>query len=956
MSGYHVLGQRQTMIGYTLDGVNGKEPGTQSIGSTDDQLSSTQDAFEEVKVHTTGVPAEYGHAAGGLMSIVFKSGANQFHGSGEDRFIGQTMIHRSYLEQSRSTNPFSYHETSFLGSGPLLLPKLYSGRDRTFWLFGWERHREIGGTTAARTTVPTPEMYNGDFSFGGQTSPRPLPLYSPFTTRQEGANWLRDPFPGNLIPKSLFDPAVQKFLAKNPFTAPNQAGIPTATGPTENLVMDQEKRIRRTRMDVKIDHQFTPNHKIFGRYSEARHRAFKGEYLAQFAWRDIDPNAQLAPVDQRNLVLSDMLILGSTMNNEFRVGYNRRARFETALTKDQGWAQQLGIPNVDPATFPNFSIGFGLSGLSSFQNVGDDFTVQDNFTRITGKHTLKFGYELIRTRYNATVASLPSGTYSFGGTNAPFTPNTGQTFASFLLGTVTSATFTQNFASWLPRWWSHQWYFQDDWKPRSGLTFNLGLRWSYESPYHTKYGQNSQYDPAAKDPITGRPGAILHSPGALAKKDLNNFAPRIGLAWSFRPKWVFRSSFGVIHQDLFSVSTGMLFEEYLATATVQAPTGDPRHVFRLSEGPPAFQYRVQPDGSVPFIGSNYSSRSASWWDPNMRLPYVMNWSAGVQWQFSGSWLLETIYQGQSGVGLVNNWDINVIPLDVSRDPAVLNQIYQAVQNYKPSTQFGSVNLFSNFGHNSHHSGTLRLEKRYSGGLSFNAFYTLGKTLSETDSEGSGGGYTYYNRRLEKARTNYDLRHRFVSVLTYEMPFGKGRRWMNRGGIANHVLGGWEITWVQTFQSGMPFGVSFSGSPNRYLPSASRPNILTTVENAEVPDWQIGPNRFPTSAQNPYLKFDAFAYPDAFTTGALGRNTFEGPGLNWTQVSLAKWWRFGERCRFQLRFDGNNFPLKQPNFANPNSSFNRNSPATFGRMTGVQGSFSNIGSGRPNLYLIGRFEF
>jgi hypothetical protein len=348
------------------------------------------------------------------MSVVFKSGTNQFHGSGEDRYIGKSMIHRSYLEQARATNPFSYHETSFLGTGPVLLPKLYSGRDRTFWLFGWERHREIGGTTAARTSVPTPEMYNGDFSFGGQTNPRPLPIYNPFTTRQDGANWLRDPFPGNIIPKSLFDPAVQKFLAKNPFTAPNQAGIPSATGPTENLVMDQEKQIRRTRMDVKIDHQFTPNHKIFGRYSEARHRAWKGEHLAQFAWRDIDPNAQLAPVDQRNFVFSDMMILSPTMNNEFRAGYNRRARFETALTKDQGWAKQFGIPNVDDATFPNFNIGFGLTGLSSFQNVGDDITIQDNFTKIRGKHTLKLGYELIRTRYNATVAVLPSGTYNFG--------------------------------------------------------------------------------------------------------------------------------------------------------------------------------------------------------------------------------------------------------------------------------------------------------------------------------------------------------------------------------------------------------------------------------------------------------------------------------------------------------------------------------------------------------------
>jgi hypothetical protein len=196
----------------------------------------------------------------------------------------------------------------------------------------------------------------------------------------------------------------------------------------------------------------------------------------------------------------------------------------------------------------------------------------------------------------------------------------------------------------------------------------------------------------------------------------------------------------------------------------------------------------------------------------------------------------------------------------------------------------------------------------------------------------------------------------VGILIYELPFGKGRRWMNHGGMANHVLGGWEFAGTQTFQSGQPFTVSFSGSPNRYLPGASRPNILTANSQAQVENWSIGPNRFPTSAQNPYLNFASFAYPAAFTPGTLGRNTFEGPGLNWSQLSLSKWWRVRERARFQLRFDGYNFPFKQPNFANPSSVYNLNSPGSFARMTGVQGSFSALGSGRPNFYAIVRFEF
>jgi hypothetical protein len=151
-------------------------------------------------------------------------------------------------------------------------------------------------------------------------------------------------------------------------------------------------------------------------------------------------------------------------------------------------------------------------------------------------------------------------------------------------------------------------------------------------------------------------------------------------------------------------------------------------------------------------------------------------------------------------------------------------------------------------------------------------------------------------------------------------------------------------------------VTYSGSPNRYLPGGSRPNILTTVEDAQVSDWTLGPNRFPTQAQNPYLKYEAFAYPAAFSVGSLGRNTFEGPGLLWTQLSLAKWWKIRERARFELRLDGNNFPFMQPNFGNPNSTYNVNSANTFGRGPGGRGSFSDVGTANGHMLIVGRFQF
>ncbi len=956
-SGYHIMGQRQRSMGYTLDGVSGKVPGTGAALGVNDSIHSVLDAVQEAKVTSTGMAAEIGHSAGGALSLVFKSGTNDLHGSFEDRVMDGRFIHRYYLQQAKTDAPVRLQFIDATASGPLVLPKLYNGRNKTFWLGAYAIHLEHKGDTGLPYTVPSEAMLNGDFSFGGLG----LPLYDPFSTRQDATGkWIRDPIPNNQIPLSRFDPVVKKFLSYNPFMKSNVPGTMTKTGPANNLLAEAPKTIKRIRWDSKVDHQFTSNHKIFGRYSQARHRAAREQKYPEFAWELLDFNSSTIPVDLINIVFNDTLILGPARFNELRLGYYRRHYSLNALSYGQDWAQKLGIPNASGETFPFFNIGYRMTAMGQESQVGEDFTFQDNFTQIVGAHTFKMGYELMRTRYNAVPQALPGGTYNFSGTEFPYVANTGNTFASFLLGTVGSATFSQNFGSWLPRWWQHAAYFQDDWKATRSLSISMGLRWNYESPFATKYGQQSQFDPAATDRLTGRTGALLHPKGQLARKDLNNFQPRLGLAWTFRPKWVFRSSFGIMNPDLGVNDVGQNFQEYQATTNVQPPSGDPRHAFVLSKGPGVVSYPVAPDGTVPYVGTNYSARSVSWYDPNMRIPYVMNWSAGFQRQLTSNWLAEMSYQGTAGVRLLNSWNVNAIPLDISTDPAVLNQIYRSQQNYKPYPHFGNINLYSNFGHNTHHAGTLRMEKRYSAGVTLTAFYTYAKTLDESDSDGGANGVTYYNRRLEKARAGYDIRHRYTHILTYEFPIGKGRRLLNRGGIVNSVLGGWELTWVQTFENGLPASITFSGSPNNYLSQGVyRPNTLVPIEEAVVNNWNIGPNRFPLSdnrAQNPYLKFSAFSYPAAFTVGTLGRNVYEGPGVNWTQMSISKSWRIRERARIVARLDMGNLPLKQPSYNLPNSTFNANSPYTFGTFSGTRGDTSNMATGQPNYELDIRIEF
>ncbi|MCX6612713.1 MAG: TonB-dependent receptor, partial [Acidobacteria bacterium] len=934
-------------IGYTMDGISGKEPAVGQVGDYQRTMIASLDAIQEFKMWTTGAPAEFGHSAGGQLSTVFKSGGNAFHGTIEDRYTDINLVHRAYLEQLPRSGEFTYHEWGATASGPII-------RNKTFWFAGVQQHYEKLSETVI-VSVPSADMLAGNFNFGG----RGLPIYNPFTTRLNGNTWTRDPFPGNVVPSNLFDPVSRKVLDLKPWRAASDAGTIQPTGPINNLTYNAGGAYDFQRYDAKIDHQFNLNHRLFGRYSQVRHRS--QERPVRELTEIVYGNVFVRPLDQRNIVLSDTYTFNPTTINEMRLGFNRRLNRGEPESFGQNWASKLGIPGVSADTFPDFQnpggsrfYNFGPGGKTL--DVAEDYTFQENFTKIVGKHTIKVGYEAMRTRYNSLFGSLDSGQYRMAGTELPFTPNTGNPFASFLLGTVGQGVFQQNRATWLPRWWSHAVYAQSSWRPRRNLTLELGIRWSYESPFSTKFGQQSQFVPDATDPLTGLKGALVHTKGNLAKRDLNNFQPRIGVAWTLDPKTVLRASFGLYTVDLMTNGTGQNFEEYVATANVQAAPGDPSHAFVLSMGPGSINFPSAPDGSVPFQGTNYGGRNASWFDPNMRLPYVAMWSFGVQRQVSKSWLFELLYQGSSGVGLLNNWDINVVPLNISTDTAVLNQVFNATQNYKPYRQFGSIQHYSNYGHNSHHSGTVRAEKRYGQGLTLTSFYQYGKTLNDGDDDGGRTGITYYNRQLEKARASYDIRHRFVTVATYELPFGKGRKWMSGGGFKNYIFGEWDFAGTQTMQSGPPFNVTFAGSPNRYLPGQFRPNGVLPAEQMVVDNYSIGANRFPLTAQNSYLNVNAFAYPAAFTAGTLGRNVLESPGLNWTQLSISKTFLVRERMRFSIRWDCNN-PTKQPQLADPGSSYNLQSIGAFGRFNGIgRGSFSDIGTARMHHVVVGRFEF
>ncbi|MBI4875385.1 MAG: TonB-dependent receptor, partial [Acidobacteria bacterium] len=643
LGGYHLAGQRDGGIGIFEDGVNGndQEGGTNTI-------RPIQNSVAEVKVLTTTLPAEYGHSSGGVISVVKKTGTNELHGLASNYGRSRVMSHRNFFDRYKPSQPtvvspngqqvFYMLPDANVG-GPVVLPKIYNGRNRTFFFFGYQKMIEKKNGQYLGT-VPTAEMKQGDLSFGGLGNP----IYDSLTTRQlANGDWARDPYPDKRIPLSRFDPVSRKVLAMDPWKAPNQPATFTSNGPVNNLLYDQNRRAFWEDFNGRLDHQFTPNFKIYGSYTY-NHQS--GRYpVLTLQVCDLDVNCDQTPFTQQNYSLGKTWVINPSTVNDARVGYYRRRDDRTVGSWGKNYAQTLGIPNLSGELFPAFGTGYELSGvIGPSRKIGETLSFRDDLTKIRGAHAFKMGYELLRYRVNRWSVNQPSGSFSFTGLtglqpSGNALPRTGNTFGGFLEGMVSSASFDLQLASWLPRSSIHSFYIQDDWKFSSALTFNLGLRYTNESPFGTKYQQMSNFDPNAPDDLVkGALGTIVHPKGALNARDNNNFQPRLGVAWHPLKKWVFRGGFAVNTVDV--KFPGDQFQEYSARTVQNRLSGDPRPLYAWSRGPDPFTFLVRPDGTGPIQTTNYGSRGANWWDPKLRNPYVLNWNASIQYEMSAGYLLE----------------------------------------------------------------------------------------------------------------------------------------------------------------------------------------------------------------------------------------------------------------------------------------------------------------------------
>ncbi len=451
----------------------------------------------------------------------------------------------------------------------------------------------------------------------------------------------------------------------------------------------------------------------------------------------------------------------------------------------------------------------------------------------------------------------------------------------------------------------------------------------------------SNFAPTAIDDVAaGKPGAVAHPTRPLNGRDNNNFQPRIGLAWHPVERWVFRGGFAVNTLDVKFPSRRGQFEEYVAQANQQRAPGDPRPLYLISQIPSRVVYNIRPNGTSGFLGTNYGERGSEWWDARLRNPYVLNWNLSVQHQVSPSYVVEIMYQGSSGVGLVERWQINTFPVDFGKDdPALRAAVYRAPQNYRPFPHFGNVSFRSNFGHSTYHGGTIKLERRFAQGLTFQTFYTFSKAIDSQDGDNSGAGVApIQNRSLEKARAGYDRPHRYVNSLTYELPLGRGKRFLNRGGWLNRIIGGWETTWMIDLESGDPLTFSFANSPYNYYPTwvgTRRPDVVGEPRLRD--NWRdFGPGRFNVQTVNPVVDIKSFAYPAAFTPGNSGRNIVGRTPKIAMDASAQKNISITDKLNFQIRLDIHSVQkmlFNIYNFNAPSTTVDFLNPNTFGKTTG-----------------------
>lgn len=912
-------------------------------------FSPPADMVSEFKVQINKFDASVGHAAGGTINVALRSGTNALHGAlkefhTNDKLMGLDLFQRRYVydpssgppsdAKRRSVEPIqAWNLFSATAGGPVKIPGLYDGKNRTFWIYGFDGHTKVTTTVGGYyRTVPTVQQRQGDFSALLALGPN-YQIYDPATiTPTPEGRFRRDPFPNNVIPKSRITPMSQSFLPYWP--EPNIAGSADGLNNYFRTIPEYSEYFAHM---GRMDHNINDRHRIFGRYHQSHQVYDSGQYF---------PNIFTGSRRHRwskGVGFDDVYVLNPEFLVNFRYSLSRfvqqtvpsSAGFDLASA---GFSNNL-IFVIDPqgVKFPAINIT-GYTALSTPVPSRESVlyhTWAGDFTKIHGSHSLRFGgefrcYREFNYNFNNTTPSFTFGnTWTLGPLDTSASSPMGQGLAAFLLDRPSTGTIQVN-ASYAQQSTYTGLFLQDDFKLSPRLTINMGLRYEYESPTTERLNRSVRdFDFSASSPLetaakaayanapipqitAGQfrvPGGLQFAgggqPRSLWNADRTNFAPRLGAAYQLSPTVVLRGGYG-----LFFMPMGVDRQDAIQTGFTQATTlvstVDNGLNFVAGMANPFPSGIQQPAGASGGLLTN-AGRAITFFESNRSHGYVQRWMASVQKQLPGALHTEVGYAGTHGSRLDLTREFNAVPQQYYstlpyRDAAAINLLGTQVANpfyprlpgtglaartvarsqlLRPHPQFSGITAVEPQASSSYHAAQVRLQRRMRSGFTIQASYTWSKFMEARTFLNA------FDALSEHVISDQDRPQRFVASGIWELPFGRGRHFAsNWKGLPGQIVSGWQLQAIYQAQSGAPlaFGnILFTGDIH---------DIVLPIGDRNVARWFNTEAGFEKNSAK-QLGANVRAFPSRLTG-------LRGPGLNLWNFSTLRNFRITERVTFQLR--------------------------------------------------------
>ncbi len=940
-----INGARPSSVTYLIDGVSLNEP----LFQFPSQIPPIE-AVEEFKLQNALYPAEFGMGVG-QVSIAMKSGTNAVHGS-LFNFLRNDALQKFHPRFFTKT-PLKQNQFGGVVGGPVYIPKVYDGRNKTFFFASYQGGRRVIGAFGLGQ-VPTAAEKTGDFSAW------PTQLFDPLSgtlTPGQALPVARMPFSGNRVPANRFA-SVSSNLVKY-WPTPTR---PCAT-PCNNYEGSVNTAVRMDQYTGRIDHNFSVKDRVFGQYLYSKETApipslipLSGVVTAQSSWMT---SAQWTHVFSPRLV------------NEVRAAYNHFIFDQNFETQGKGvlYWKDAGLKNLNdkyealPAMIPGSQYtNIGFAGSVPFFSITNTQHYVEHLTFTSGKHTLKAGVDWRRSRTTRLGGFQGNGIINFNGAYTARNPtlaqvagraDTGNGFADYLMGYASLAAGNpfDSDSGWL-RNNDLNLFVQDDFRVSSQLTINIGLRWEYRGPWYenskggkifdySAAGGRALYRDAEFVKLVNNPVfASCCSGDSVYHAQYRNFAPRIGLAW--RPmqgsnRMVVRAGYGIFYDILHRFYDTQPYSPNVPFVLQSLPsvngleTRPPLDVRDLFPAPLSISQRrfVEPYCQGPASESTDPATGAitvrnqcfgtgvQYANPTNPTPYTQNWGLNLQFEPRARMLFEMGYQGSHGLHAQSLYHANQATLPpvtgnpnnglrfpTQCPPGTFPSTCSPVQSRVPYSNFvPQLSTYVNDNNAIYHAMTLKLEQRFSQGLQLLAAFTWSRTIDAVSEIQTQGGtprtYPQYNGRrdLERGVANYDQTRRFVTSVLYELPFGKGRKFLNGGGPVDWALGGWQTNTIVTLADGLPFTVGcFCG------------DRAQVGNDRDVHRMDVLSNPLPSGFEKTLTRqFDTAAYrtPVLGTLGTSGRNTLRAPGQRAADFSLFKNFRFKERFNVQYRAEAYN---------------------------------------------------